>query len=130
MELEFEITNQQLTRKDDNILVNQTVKYVTCTFTFKTTEWQGADKYVIFKSEHWENYCINLGNECSGTCNVPGKVLAGDFFRMTVFGIDGDERITTTEATLLLLRSGFTADLNAYDDSESGDIFSSNGGKQ
>ena len=130
MELEFEICKQKLTRKDKNEIVNQTVKYVTCDFTFKTPEWQGAEKYVIFKSEKGENYCINLGTECTCTCNVPGKVLEGDFFRLTIFCIDGDERITTTEATLLLLRSGFTDNLNAYDESESGDIFSHIRGNQ
>ena len=44
MELRYEITNQKLERKDTNLIVNGTVKYVTCTFTFKTSDWNGADK--------------------------------------------------------------------------------------
>lgn len=130
MELEFEISGQKLTRKDKNKIVNQTVKYITSVFSFKTAEWQGVDKYVIFKSEKGDNYCISLGTECDVQCNVPGRVLEHDYFRMTIFGIAGDERITTTEITLVLLRSGFTTDLNAYDEDESGDIFSPNGGNQ
>ena len=124
MELEFEISKQKLIRKDTTEIVNQSVKYVTCEFTFKTSEWQGADKYAIFKSEDKKNYCIPLGSECTGTCNVPGKVLEHDFFRLTIFGILNDERITTTEQTIILIRSGFTSELHPYDSDESGDIFS------
>ena len=125
MQLEFEITNQQLQRKDKTIIVNETVNHVTCQFTFKTSEWQGVTKYAIFKSEAKNNVCMELGTECVVTCNVPGKALKGDFFRVTTFGIIDDERITTTEKTVLLDRSGFTCNLEPADPNESGDIFSS-----
>lgn len=125
MQLTFEIDNQQLTRKDENIIVNDTVNFVTCQFTFKTSEWQGVTKYAIFKSEAKNNVCMELGTESVVTCTVPGKALRGDFFRVTCFGIIDDERITTTEKTILLDRSGFTCNLEPADQNESGDIFSS-----
>ena len=129
MQLEFEIENQQLNRKDDQIIVNGTVKYVECSFEFITSEWEGVAKYAIFKNETHQNFCIPLGDECNCTCTVSGKVLKGDFFRVTVFGIINDERITTTERTVLLVRSGFTCNFESVGE-ESGDIFSSNGGNQ
>ena len=124
MELLFDITNQKLERKDEQIIVNGTVKYLTCTFTFKTSDWTGADKYAIFKTECQGNICVNLGNQNSATVNVPGKALTSDFFRITIFGINNDERITTNEKVVLLDRSGFTTDLEPADPDESGDIFS------
>lgn len=125
MQLEYEITNQKLERKDKNIIVNGTVKYVTCTFTFKTSDWTGADKYAIFKTECQGNICVPLGSTCTATVNVPGKALMSDFFRLTIFGINDDERITTNELVILLDRSGFTAEFEPADPDESGDIFSS-----
>lgn len=126
MQLEFEITNQQLQRKDKTIIVNETVNHVTCQFTFKTTDWQGVTKYAIFKNETHKGVCVELGDTCVCECNVPGKVMKHDFFRVTLFGIKDDERITTNEKTILLDRSGFTCDLEPADPNESGDIFSTN----
>ena len=132
MQLEFQVDNQKLIRKDTTEIVNQTVKDLCCEINFKSgTGWDSIDKYVIFKSETGKNYCVPLGNADEDIyIHVPGKVLEGDFFRMTIFGIDEDRRITTTESTILLIRSGFTTDLQPYDSNESGDIFSSNGGNQ
>ena len=125
MQLQFEINNQQLERKDTNIIVNQTVNHVECQFEFKTSEWTGADKYAIFTDECEKSYCLDLGTTNIVTCNVPGKALEKDFFRVTVFAINNDERITTTEKTVLLDRSGFVSEFEPVDPDESGDIFSS-----
>ena len=125
MELRYEITNQKLERKDSNLIVNGTVKYVECSFTFTSADWTGADKYAIFKTECQGNICVPLGTSNTATVNVPGKALTDDFFRVTVFGINDDERITTNELVVLLHRSGFTAEFEPADPDESGDIFSS-----
>ena len=123
MELEFEIKNQKLNRIGKTEIANYSVNYIVCDFTFKTTDWQNVEKYVLFKSEKGKVFCYSLGTGCTGTCAVPAKVMEHDFFKMTVFGVDGDERITTNELTLKLVRSGFTGDFEPYDPEESGDVF-------
>ena len=124
MELEFEISNQSLVRTDSVGVVNQSVNYLSCVFTFKTTDWSGFNKYVLFKSESGENYCYSLGTECEVECTVPAKVLEHDLFRLTLFGLKDEERITTNLVTVKLVRSGFSTSIQSYDGDGTGDIFS------
>ena len=124
MELEFEVSNQSLVRTDSVGVVNQSVNYLSCVFTFKTTDWSGFNKYVLFKSESGENYCYSLGTECEVECTVPAKVLEHDLFRLTLFGLKDEERITTNLVTVKLVRSGFSTSIQSYEGDGTGDIFS------
>ena len=124
MELEFEISNQSLVRTDSVGVVNQSVNYLSCVFTFKTTDWSNANKYALFKSESGENYCYSLGSECEVECTVPAKVLEHDLFRLTLFGLKDEERITTNLVTVKLVRSGFSTSIQSYEGDGTGDIFS------
>ena len=124
MELEFEVNNQSLVRTDTVGVVNQSVNYLSCVFSFKTSDWSGFEKYVIFKSESGADYCYSLGTSCEVDCTVPGKVLEHDLFRLTLFGLKDEERITTNLVTVKLVRSGFSTSIQSYEGDGTGDIFS------
>lgn len=124
MELEFSVKGQVISRTDnEDPIVNETANYIDSVFTFTTSEWNGLDKYALFKAEKGKAYCVELGSGCTGTVKVPYEVLQGDFFRVTVFGLSGTYRVTTTELTVFMDRSGFTDDLLAPVE-YNGDIFS------
>ena len=46
--IDFYIRNQKLS-KNGPAVVADSVKYVDCSFTFKTSDWNGLDKWVIFQ---------------------------------------------------------------------------------
>lgn len=124
MELEFNIKNQKLTRTDENeLILNESANYMEATFTFTTTEWTDIDKYVLFKAENGKAYCVELGTPCTQTVKIPYEVLGADLFRLTIFGLGDGYRITTTEVTIQLDRSGFTDEIYAPEPYD-GDIFS------
>ena len=124
MELEFNIKNQKLTRTDENeLILNESANYMEATFTFTTSEWTDIDKYALFKAENGKAYCVELGTTCTKTVKIPYEVLKADFFQITIFGLGEDYRITTTETTIQLDRSGFTEEIYAPEPYD-GDIFS------
>lgn len=119
MDLNFEINNQILTRTDENILlVNKSRNYIQCNFSFQTSEWNGLNKFVIFKNEEGKAYEYWLGNSCECNCIIPSPVLSGDFFLISIYGGD---RITTDEKRVVLIRSGYTSDISSITDEK--DIF-------
>ena len=46
--LDFYIRNQKLSKIGPKI-VSGSIKYVDCSFTFKTDDWIGMDKWVVFE---------------------------------------------------------------------------------
>ena len=135
--LNFDLCKNQLTPKDDPLILTGSVKQWLIRIKPLTQKWEdlldNEDMYIIFSSDKGENYCLqptqnSTLDPMTADCIIPGKVLEGDFFRITVFGIDrssDNERYTTTRCTIHLKRSGFTTDLQSYDiENETGDIFS------
>ena len=119
MDLNFEIKNQILSRKDKNTLVNKSRGYVKCNFSFKTSEWTGLNKFVIFKNEADEAYEVYLGTSCECDCIIPSPVLIGDYFLVSIYG---GNVITTDEKRVVLIKSGYTTDLSTVEEYDT-DIF-------
>ena len=121
MDLYFEINNQLLsqTGKEKPILVNKSRNYITCNFTFKTSEWEGLNKFAIFKNEDDEAYEVYLGTSCQCDCVIPSKALTGDYFLVSLYG---GNLITTDERRVVLLKAGYTKDISPVQDYDT-DIF-------
>ena len=119
MELNFSIKNQILERCDNQVIVNKSKGYVECNFTFLTPEWRGLDKFAIFKNEKGEAYTHHLGTGCECSVVPIEEVQNGDFFKVSIYGGD---RITTSELSIVLIRSGYTTDISVPGEHES-DIF-------
>lgn len=120
MDLNFEINNQILSRKDDNILVNKSKNYVFCNFKFKTAEWTNLEKFAIFKDSWGKAYVSYLGTSCDCRCVVPIEALKGTNFKVSVYGGD---LITACELTILLVPSGYTTLISPTAESMSRDVF-------
>jgi len=107
--LNFEVNNQIITRLDDNILVNKSRHYVKCCFEFKTTDWQGIEKFALFKDSWGNTYRVYLEAGCTCECEIPHDALKGTNFRISLYGGD---LITTNELRVLLIPSGYTTRLS------------------
>ena len=131
IDINFVVCGTKLVRTDTNPITTHSVKRFNAYFEYKTGTfmWNNqVHKYAIFSSETGENYCVDFGNDIGQSdCYIPAKVLEGDFFRVTLMGINEESgmREVTNPVTVHLVRSGFTENLQAYDpDLDNGDIFS------
>lgn len=101
--IDFYIRNQKLS-KTGLKLVADSVNYVDCSFTFKTDDWNGMDKWVVF-SKGSEGYRVNLINDA-----IPkeaGLNLEEGIWNVSLFGENpqGTERITTNSVTVEVEKS-------------------------
>ena len=124
MELKFHINHQNLKRVDKQTIARLSQEYLTCNFKFITPDWEGITKYVIFSNEEINNE-IELGIDMNCTCKVPNQMLRCKKFKITVYGVDGESRITTTQRSIATVKSGYTEEILPIenDDIES-DVFS------
>lgn len=105
MYLEFEIENQIIFRCDNNTLVNKSRNYVHATFNFTTDDWEGVDKFAIFRNSKNNNFRVHLGDGDTCECIVPSEALRGDFFWVSVYGGD---LITSNSKKINLVKSGYS----------------------
>ena len=101
--IDFYIRNQKLS-KTAPTLVADSINYVNCSFTFKTDDWNGFDKWVVF-SKGQENYRVDLIDDA-----IPkeaGLNLGEGLWSVSVFGEnpEGTERITTNSVTVEVAKS-------------------------
>lgn len=82
--------------------VSDSVNHLTAAFDFES-EWENATKTAIFSSGE-NTYHVILEND---RCVIPWEALNGNSFDVSVFGIDGDKKITATKITLPLSQSGY-----------------------
>ena len=101
--LTFTVDKQSLKRTDTDKAIADSVKYLTATFTF-SEDWTGTTKTVLFNYET-VTYAITLESD---TCVVPWEVIHSDYFRVSVYGVKDDERITTNNVTVYVGESGYT----------------------
>lgn len=108
MELEFEITNQELVLKTNTSkIANKSNNYLKLLFDFKTEDWFDKIKYCILKGSNHENYLFNIYDD--EPVSVPSQVLTGRFFHVTLYGVgNDDERITTNVLKVRILESDFS----------------------
>lgn len=119
MELKFNIKNQTLTRIDKHIIVNKSHDYLTLKFKFLTDDWNGLTKYVILKDEN-NAYQFSIGMNNIGYLDVPGFVLEGNFFKVSLYA---GNRITTNEKTVVLIPAGYTTNISPVTDDDVKDVF-------
>ena len=107
MNLEFEIKGQILKRIDSHDVMNHNYNVYKCRFTFEEdSEWIDVNKFVIFKDGWGNSTTVHLGKSSNIlSCLVPDKVLAGSYFKVSVYGGD---LITTNNVSIALLQSGYS----------------------
>ena len=110
MELTFSICNQSLKRTDSEKPVDLSNEYLKCQFDFQSSDWTPMGKFAIFKTGKL-NFRVAIND---GECIVPFDALQYNQFALTVYGIDGDTRITTNLVYIKLGKSGFVTE---YDES-------------
>lgn len=107
MIVNINIENQLLSVENPKRLINRSNNYLELNFNFLTEDWEDKIKYVILKNSRWKNFQFKIESE--STIIVPGNVLIGRWFEITVYGISEDnERITTNLEHVLLRESGYT----------------------
>ena len=109
MILLFNVVEQTVTRTDTVTgLVNESVDYLDLSFTFKSNSvWDNLDKKIEFYSKGTGVYDLELEND---SVLVPFEVLTGDYFIFSLYGTDGDLRVTTNKMKVYLKESGFIGD--------------------
>lgn len=104
MKLRFTITKQQLKREDNEILASYSKNFVRCVFKCEH-RWVNIYKYALFTDVSNQKFIVDLGYGEKVSCRVPCEVLKGNYFLVSVFG---DNRLTTTQETILVEPSGFS----------------------
>lgn len=120
MDLNFTVNNQELTKKDNNKIVNKSNNYIKIRIDFNGDEWEALNKYIILKNEN--GVAFQFQHSVEGVL-IPSTILMGRLFTITVYGADETtKRITTNEIVIRLIESGYTKDISSIAD-ESVDIF-------
>lgn len=100
--IDFYIRNQKLSKNGPEIIAGS-IKYVDCSFTFKTKDWEGLDKWLILEKGE-EVYRVNLLND-----EIPketGLNIGEGLWHASLFGEGADgTRITTDYVTISVDKS-------------------------
>ena len=107
MDLEFEIVNQSIKKINRKELANKSQEYLQLSFTFKTDDWTGLTKFVLFKKDKTA-YRVALTD---GKVLVPNACLTGDRFIFMVYGVNDTVRVTTPTVLIYLEESGYTTEV-------------------
>lgn len=95
--IDFYIRNQKLSKASPQI-IGQTVNYIDCSFTFKTDDWNGLDKWLCIKKGE-EVYNVNLVDDAIPKST--GLNLGTGEWTASVFGDGADgSRITTNSVVI------------------------------
>ncbi len=97
----FNIENQTINCIKNYCPAADSREYLKAKFIF-TSDWDGCVKTAIFSGTEKAYEVLLTGDECT----VPHEVLGGRF-GVSVFGINGDMRITTDTAYITVHKSGF-----------------------
>ena len=122
--IDYEIQNQLIRQVSEKpYLVNNSKNYLKLNFKFKSEDWEGLDKFIIFKitnefDKKTKNYIEVLGNENSSSIIVPSYAIKNNFLIFTVFGENLDYRITTKEVIVIMKKTGYTNNVDIYDDDD------------
>ena len=102
------LPNEQISLSDT--VVADSIKHQKVKFIF-SDEWEGYQKTAVFGFEEQSyNVVLNAENDlCTAEdeCYVPFEVLKAPYFTISVFGVSGESRITTTKANVKVLESGY-----------------------
>lgn len=119
MELNFKVKNQLLKRTDRQIVVNKSRNFHQCNFKFIGDDWEGLEKFAIFRNSKGKSYINFLGSQMECKCSIPAPAMIGNYMVLSVYGGD---LLTSQELKIVLLPSGYTIDITPVNP-EAKDIF-------
>lgn len=106
-------SNNVLTVRDEFFAnaVSDSIKHETVKFLF-SDNWDNYQKTAVFTADGVEPVCVVLDNEnalcvSENECYIPFEVLESDGFNLSVFGIKGDSRATSTTVRIEVFESGY-----------------------
>ena len=102
--LNFTVTGQQLVRNDDLFIAASSREYLSTAFIF-SQEWDDCTKTAVFRKASDEAFSVFLDE--NNSCVVPWEVIACPHFTVSVFGVCGDERITTNQVVVKVEVCGY-----------------------
>ena len=95
--IDFYIRNQKLSKNGPEIIAD-TIKYVDCSFTFKTSDWDGTDKWLLLEKGGTAHEVNLVDDAIPKEC---GLSIGAGIWHASLFGIRSDgTRITTDSVTL------------------------------
>lgn len=102
--IKAKITGQKIEAYFDTV-ASESKNYLKVNFSF-SDDWDGYAKTAVFKSaDETQSIGVLLEND---ECTVPYEIIYESGFSLSVYGIKGDSRITTTESFIWVQKSGFT----------------------
>lgn len=102
--IKAKITGQKIEAYFDTV-ASESKNYLKVNFSF-SDDWDGYAKTAVFKSaDETQSIGVVLEND---ECTVPYEIIYESGFSLSVYGIKGDSRITTTESFIWVQKSGFT----------------------
>lgn len=122
--IDYEIQNQLIRQVSEKpYLVNNSRNYLKLNFKFKSEDWKELNKFIIFKitngfDKKTKNYIEVLGDKDSSSIIVPSYAIKNNFLIFTVFGENLDYRITTKEVVVVMKKTGYTSNVDIYDDDD------------
>ncbi len=106
-------SNNVLTVRDEFFAntVSDSIKHETVKFLF-SENWDNYQKTAVFTTDGIDPICVVLDNEnalciSENECYIPFEVLKGDGFNLSVFGIKGEHRATSTTVRIEVFESGY-----------------------
>lgn len=99
--LKFVVNNQIIERTDTFVPVRSSKNYLYAEFDFRTDDWNGKSKTVLFRSGN-DPVPVLLGE--TNTCLVPAEVLTGTSFSVSIVA---GNLITANMVVVKLYESGY-----------------------
>ena len=122
--IDYEIQNQLIRQVSEKpYLVNNSRNYLKLNFKFKSEDWKDLNKFIIFKitngfDKKTKNYIEVPDDKDSSSIIVKKKTKKNNFLIFTVFGENLDYRITTKEVVVVMKKTGYTSNVDIYDDDD------------
>ena len=107
MDVEFDVTNQIVTRTDKNKTVNYSDDYLRLCFDFKTEDWSATSKFLLV----WQDDEVYRFGLTEDNFVVPDELLTKNKLVFSIYGVTQTYRITTPKVLVKLLESGYTTDI-------------------
>lgn len=106
MIIDYKVDSQILSRRSRNLIVADSVKYLTVRFDF-SDDWLNLTKTVIFYCNNCfnEKYALLLNDD--NTVTVPHEVIRSPSFCMSIYGTNNGVRITTNTCKVSIIKSGY-----------------------
>lgn len=102
--------NENGTMHTFDCAVSDSVRYETVKFDFPKS-WEGYTKTAVFgNGDNTPSVILDSGSDlCVGAdeCYIPHEVIKAPEFTVSVFGVSGDSRATTTQAAIRVIQSGY-----------------------